>query len=217
MTKPPLSIAVLISGGGTTLQNFIDLRDGGELDVHVKLVISSRPNAKGLQRATDAGIPTVVIERSSNPESLFSKQITDALQQADVDLVCMGGFLSMWIVPADFEGRVMNIHPALLPGFGGKGFYGQRVHEAVLEAGCKVSGCSVHFVDNIYDNGPIILQKPVAVHEDDTPETLAKRVRKCEKAIYPEAIRLFAQDRLRIEGRRVTILPERPATCGTVH
>jgi formyltetrahydrofolate-dependent phosphoribosylglycinamide formyltransferase len=206
MTKPPLSIAVLISGGGTTLQNFIDLRNSGELDVHVKLVISSRPNAKGLQRATDAGIPTVVIEQSSNPQSSFSKQITDALQQADVDLVCMGGFLSMWIVPANFEGRVMNIHPALLPGFGGKGFYGRRVHEAVLEAGCKVTGCSVHFVDNIYDNGPIILQKAVAVHEDDTPETLAKRVRKQEKVIYPEAVRLFAQDRLHIAGRRVRIL-----------
>ncbi len=206
MTKSPLSIAVLISGGGTTLQNFIDLRDSGELDVHVKLVISSRTNAKGLQRATDADIPTMVIERSDNPEALFSKQITEALHEADVDLVCMGGFLSMWIVPADFEGRVMNIHPALLPGFGGKGSYGRRVHEAVLEAGCKVTGCTVHFVDNIYDNGPIILQKTVAVHEDDTPETLAKRVRKQEKVIYPEAVRLFAQDRLHIADRRVRIL-----------
>ncbi len=206
MTKSPLSIAMLISGGGTTLQNFIDLRDSGELHVEFKLVISSRSDAKGLQRATEAGIPTMVIERSGDPEGLFSKQITDALRQADVDLVCMGGFLSMWIVPPDFEGRVMNIHPALLPGFGGQGFYGRRVHESVLEAGCKVTGCSVHFVDNIYDNGPIILQNAVAVHENDTPETLAKRVRKHEKTIYPEAVRLFAQDRLRIEGRRVRIL-----------
>ncbi len=206
MTKSPLSIAVLISGGGTTLQNFIDLRARGELDVDIKLVISSRSSAKGLQRAADAGIPTTVIERSGNPDGLFSKQVTDALRQADVDLVCMGGFLSMWIIPPDFEGRVMNIHPALLPGFGGKGFYGRRVHEAVLEARCKVTGCSVHFVDNIYDNGPIILQKAVAVHEDDTPETLAKRVRKRENVIYAEAVRLFAQNRLRIEGRRVRIL-----------
>jgi formyltetrahydrofolate-dependent phosphoribosylglycinamide formyltransferase len=206
MAKSPISIAVLISGGGTTLQNFIDLRDNGELHVDLKLVISSRPGALGLQRAADAGIPTVVIERSSNPASLFSKRITDAIRQTDVDLVCMGGFLSMWIVPADFEGRVMNIHPALMPGFGGKGFYGKRVHEAVIEAGCKVTGCTVHFVDNIYDNGPIILQKAVAVHEDDTPETLAKRVRKQEKIAYPEAIRLFAEKRLRIEGRRVRIL-----------
>ena len=206
MTKSPLSIAVLISGGGTTLQNFIDLRDSGELHVEFKLVISSRSSAKGLQRAINAGIPMLVIERSANPEGLFSKQITDALRQADVDLVCMGGFLSMWIIPPEFEDRVMNIHPALLPGFGGKGFYGRRVHEAVLEAGCKVTGCTVHFVDNIYDNGPIILQRAVTVHEDDTPETLAKRIRKYEKVIYPEAIRLFAQNRLCVEGRRVRIL-----------
>ena len=206
MTKSPLSIAVLISGGGTTLQNFLDLRDSGELHVDFKLVISSRPSAKGLQRAAEAGIPTMVIERSVNPDGLFSKQITDALRQADVDLVCMGGFLSMWIIPPEFEDRVMNIHPALLPGFGGKGFYGRRVHEAVLEAGCKVTGCTVHFVDNIYDNGPIILQRAVTVHEDDTPETLAKRIRKYEKVIYPEAIRLFAQNRLCVEGRRVRIL-----------
>ncbi|MCH8963573.1 MAG: phosphoribosylglycinamide formyltransferase [Planctomycetes bacterium] len=206
MTKSPLSIAVLISGGGTTLQNFIDLRDSGELHVEFKLVISSRSSAKGLQRAAEAGIPTMVIERSANPDGLFSKQITDALRQADVDLVCMGGFLSMWIIPPEFEDRVMNIHPALLPGFGGKGFYGRRVHEAVLEAGCKVTGCTVHFVDNVYDNGPIILQRAVTVHEDDTPETLAKRIRKYEKVIYPEAIRLFAQNRLCVEGRRVRIL-----------
>ena len=206
MTKSPLSIAVLISGGGTTLQNFIDLRDSGELHVDFKLVISSRSSAKGLQRAAEAGIPTTVIERSANPDGLFSKQITDALRQADVDLGCMGGFLSMWIIPPEFEDRVMNIHPALLPGFGGKGFYGRRVHEAVLEAGCKVTGCTVHFVDNVYDNGPIILQRAVTVHEDDTPETLAKRIRKYEKVIYPEAIRLFAQNRLCVEGRRVRIL-----------
>ncbi len=206
MNKSPLNIAVLISGGGTTLQNFIDLRDSGELHVDIKLVISSQPSAKGLQRAAEAGIRTLVIERSANPDGLFSKQITDALRQADVDLVCMGGFLSMWIIPPDFEGRVMNIHPALLPGFGGKGFYGRRVHEAVFESGCKLTGCSVHFVDNVYDNGPIILQKAVTVHEDDTPETLAKRIRKYEKVIYPEAIRLFAQSRLRTEDRRVRIL-----------
>ncbi len=206
MTRSPLSIAVLISGCGTTLQNFIFLRDRGELDIDIRLVISSRPGVKGLRRAMDAEIPGKVVQRSSHPQDLFSKQITQAVRQADVDLVCMGGFLSMWIIPPDFQGRVMNIHPALLPRFGGKGFYGLYVHQAVLEAGCKVSGCTVHFVDNIYDHGPIILQKAVPVQEDDTPETLAKRVRKQERILYPEAVRLFAQDRLRIEGRRVRIL-----------
>ncbi len=206
MADSRLRVAVLISGGGTTLQNFIDLRDRGELHVDLKLVISSRPGAEGLQRAAVPGIQTEVIVRSANPEDLFSKKITDAIRAADVDLVCMGGFLSMWIIPPEFEGRVMNIHPALLPGFGGKGFYGRRVHEAVLEAGCKITGCTVHFVDNVYDNGPIILQQALAVHEDDTPQTLAERVRELERSTYPKAVRLFAQDRLRIEGRRVRIL-----------
>lgn len=206
MPGAPLKIAVLISGSGTTLQNFIALRERGELDVDIKLVISSRPDVGGLQRAADAGIASTVIERSADAQNLFSKRITEALQEADVDLVCMGGFLSMWIIPPEFEGRVMNIHPALLPSFGGKGFYGARVHQSVLEAGCKVSGCTVHFVDNIYDNGPIILQQAVPMLDDDTPAELAQRVRKQERIIYPKAVRLFAQNRLWIAGRRVRIL-----------
>jgi formyltetrahydrofolate-dependent phosphoribosylglycinamide formyltransferase len=201
-----LNIAVLISGSGSTLQNFIDLQSTGDLPVEIKLVVSSRAGAAGLKRARDAGISATVFERTAHPEDLFSKKITDAVKQADVDLVCMGGFLSMWVIPPEFEARVMNVHPALLPLYGGKGFYGDRVHRAVLDAGCKVSGCTVHFVDNIYDNGPIILQRALAVNEDDTPESLGQRVRKLERAVYPEAIRLFARDRLRIEGRRVRIL-----------
>ena len=205
MAGAPLKIAVLISGSGTTLQNFIALRDRCELDIDIKLVISSRPDVGGLQRAGDAGIAVKVVKRSAEAQNLFSKRITEALREADVDLVCMGGFLSMWIIPPEFEGRVMNIHPALLPSFGGKGFYGARVHQSVLEAGCKVSGCTVHFVDNIYDNGPIILQQAVPVLDDDTPAELAQRVREQERIIYAKAIRLFAQNRLCIKGRRVLI------------
>ncbi len=201
-----LNIAVLISGSGSTLQNFIDLQRTGDLPVEIKLVVSSRAGAAGLKRAQDAGISSTIFERTAHPEDLFSKKITDAVKQAEVDLVCMGGFLSMWVIPPEFEARVMNVHPALLPLYGGKGFYGDRVHRAVLDAGCKVSGCTVHFVDNIYDNGPIILQRALAVNEDDTPESLGQRVRKLERDVYPEAIRLFARDRLRIEGRRVRIL-----------
>ena len=201
----PLPIAFLLSGSGTTLQNLIDLREQGELDVDIRLVVSSQPNAKGVQRARDAGIETRVIERSHEPGHLFSKQITEAVEQVNVELVCMGGFLSMWIIPPSFEGRVMNVHPALLPMFGGKGFYGDRVHQAVINAGCKVSGATVHFADNQYDNGPIILQKAVPVLEDDTAQTLAARVCQAERQIYPEAIRLFQQGRLRIEDRRVRI------------
>lgn len=206
MPTMPLRIAFLLSGGGSTLQNFINLRAAGELNIDLRLVISSRPGVRGLERAEAAGIPTYVVARSDHPEALFSKQISDAVKQSEVDLVCMGGFLSMWIIPPEFEGRVMNVHPALLPGFGGKGFYGLRVHQAVLEAGCKVSGCTVHFVDNIYDHGPIILQKAVPIREGDTPEALARRIRRQERILYPQAVRLFAEGKLSVEGRCVRIL-----------
>jgi formyltetrahydrofolate-dependent phosphoribosylglycinamide formyltransferase len=201
----PTRIAFLLSGGGSSLQNFIDLKARGELEIDLRVVISSRPGVRGLQRAVDAGIPVHVVQRSAQPEALFSKHITEAVKRAEVDLVCMGGFLSMWIIPPELENRVMNVHPALLPHFGGKGFYGLRVHRAVLEAGCKVSGCTVHFVDNVYDHGPIILQKAVPVRENDTPESLARRVRRQERIVYPEAVRLFAADRLSVAGRRVLI------------
>ncbi|MFQ6047829.1 MAG: phosphoribosylglycinamide formyltransferase [Phycisphaerae bacterium] len=202
-----LRLGVLISGSGRTLQNFIDLIAADELPAQIAVVLSDRPEAKGLQRAEAAGIKTVLVRRRGTPAELFSQQITRALSRAEVDLVCMAGFLSLWTIPPQFEGRVMNIHPALLPRFGGSGFYGLRVHQAVLEAGCKISGCTVHFADNQYDHGPIIIQRAVPVLEDDTPETLAARVFAEELIAYPEAIRLFAAGRLRIEGRRVRILP----------
>lgn len=207
---PPdkLNIAVLISGAGTTLQNFIDLARTGELPANLCLVISSRPGVRGLERAAAAGIPTEVIRRRSPAEDLFSRHITQAVTRCGADLVCMGGFLRMWIIPPEFENRVMNIHPALLPSFGGKGHYGPRVHQAVLAAGCKVSGATVHFADNIYDHGPIILQKAIPVREDDTAATLARRVNRAEHLIYPQAVRLFAEGRLRVDGRRVHILPD---------
>jgi phosphoribosylglycinamide formyltransferase-1 len=124
---------------------------------------------------------------------------------ARADLVCLAGWLSLLALPASYQGRVMNIHPALLPGFGGKGMYGHNVHAAVLAHGCRVSGCTVHFVDERYDNGPIIVQRTCPVLDDDTPDTLAHRVFEEEKIAYPEAIRLFQEGRLRVEGRRVRI------------
>ncbi|MCG3136851.1 MAG: Phosphoribosylglycinamide formyltransferase [Phycisphaerae bacterium] len=220
---PSLPIAVLLSGDGTTLQNFIKLQRNGKLPIDIRLVISSRPGVKGLKRAAAANIFTRVIQRPrpnlpgvegfsprgvTDEANLFSKQITDAVHECGAELVCMAGFLNMWSIPPDFEGRTMNVHPALLPMFGGKGFYGDRVHEAVLAAGCKVSGCSIHFADNQYDNGPIILQRAVPVKESDTPHSLGQRVRRAERLLYPEAIRLFAAGRLQIINRRVRILPE---------
>jgi folate-dependent phosphoribosylglycinamide formyltransferase PurN len=127
------------------------------------------------------------------------------LDEARVDLVCLAGFLSYWIIPERYTGRVINIHPALLPAFGGKGMYGHHVHEAVLERGCKVSGCTVHFLSNEYDEGPIILQRCVPVYAEDTADDLAALVFREECIAYPEAIRLFAEGRLRIEGRVVHV------------
>jgi phosphoribosylglycinamide formyltransferase-1 len=203
---PPIRLAVLLSGTGTTLQNFIDRIADGRLNAAIAIVISSRPGVVGLERAQRAGIPTLVVERKacvSGEE--FSERIFKGCRDAGVELVCMAGFLQLLPIPGDFTHRVLNIHPALIPAFCGKGFYGHRVHEAALEHGVKVSGCTVHFADNVYDHGPIILQRTVPVLDDDTPDTLAARVFEQECEAYPEAIRLFAEGRLRIVGRRVRI------------
>jgi phosphoribosylglycinamide formyltransferase 1 len=204
MTKP-FPIAVLISGGGTTLRNLIALRDKRELPVDIRLVISSNPTAKGLDFATAANIATLVAEKKSKSSEAYSAEIFEPCRQAGVQLVVMGGFLKHVAIPPDFENRVINIHPALIPAFCGKGLYGHHVHEAVLEYGAKISGCTVHFVDNHYDHGPIILQRVVPVLDDDTPDTLAARVFEAECQALPEAIRLIASGRASIVGRKVRI------------
>lgn len=205
----PLRLAVLISGAGTTLKNLLDRIDSGRLDARIDLIISSSPTAGGLKFASDAGIESHVVQRRDY-ESVadYGRGIFDHCRRVDPHAVAMGGFLKLVEIPEDFAGRVLNIHPALIPSFCGQGLYGLRVHQAVLDAGCKVSGCTVHFVDNQYDHGPIILQRAVAVEEDDTAETLAARVFQAECEAYPEALTLFAQRRLGIEGGRVRVLPE---------
>jgi formyltetrahydrofolate-dependent phosphoribosylglycinamide formyltransferase len=202
----PVRTAVLLSGGGRTLANILThIRDSG-LPAEVVTVIASRAGIKGIEIARQAGLPAHVIRRRDFPsDPAFSDAITKVLDEARADLVCLAGFLSYWIVPDRYLGRVLNIHPALLPSFGGKGMYGHRVHEAVLARGCKVSGCTVHFVNNDYDEGPIVLQRTVRVWAGDTPDDLAARVFREECAAYPEAIRLFAEGRLHIEGRSVYI------------
>lgn len=212
MAKPdppcPFRIAVLISGGGTTLRNLIEKIRAGRLHVEIALVISSSPEARGLGFAAEAGIPGEVLQRSCfSSQEVFSQAIFDRCRKASVDLVVMGGFLKQLTIPDDFHDRVTNIHPALIPSFCGKGFYGHRVHEAVLEYGAKLSGCTVHFADNQYDHGPVILQKAVPVLEDDTPDTLAARVFDAECQAYPEAVELIATGRVKVEGRRVRIAP----------
>jgi formyltetrahydrofolate-dependent phosphoribosylglycinamide formyltransferase len=207
MSKNALRIAVLLSGGGRTLQNLIDLRAAGELAIEISVVIGSKEGLFGLVRAKEAGIPTAVVERKVlGSLKDFSERVFGLCDEARADLVVLAGWLSLLNVPDRYLGRAMNIHPALLPSFGGHGMYGHRVHEAVIAHGCKVSGCTVHFLDNTYDTGPIILQRVCPVLDDDTPDTLARRVFEEELAAYPEAIRLFAGVRLRIEGRRVRVL-----------
>jgi len=191
-----LRLGALISGGGRTLMNILDYIKAGKLHAEVVIVIASR-ECKGAQLARQAGLNVHVVPYKQMPSTeIYSSRIVELLDAAKVDLVVQAGFLSYWKVPERYLGRVMNIHPALLPSFGGKGMYGIHVHRAVLAAGCKVSGCTVHFVDNEYDHGKIIVQKCVPVLPDDTPETLAARVFEQECIAYPEAISLFAAGKI---------------------
>ena len=211
MPPVPLRLAVLLSGGGTTLQNLIDRIADGRLAAEIAVVIASRGDAGGLERARRAGIAAVAVERKAFADvDSFNDALHAELARWPIDLVVLAGFLSPVQLRGRYAGRVLNIHPALIPAFCGKGFYGARVHRAVVESGVKVSGCTVHFADDEYDRGPIILQGCVPVLDDDTPETLAARVHQLENELYPAAIRLYGEGRLVVSGRRVTILP-RPA------
>lgn len=204
----PIRLAVLLSGTGRTLQNLIDKIKQGSLDARIEVAVGSRADAFGLQRAKNHGIPAVVVERKRYRRAEeFCNEITAQLDKYAVDLVIMAGFNCLYKIPDEYIGRVMNIHPALIPSFCGKNYWGMKVHEAALDYGVKVSGCTVHFADNTYDNGPIILQRTVPVINGDTPESLAERVFKEECVAYPEAISLFQQGRLKIKGRKVSILP----------
>lgn len=193
-----MRLGVLLSGGGRTMLNLQEAIDAGELDAEIVTVVASRP-CKGLGRAAEAGLATHLVNyRDFGADRLaeYSDAITACLDRAGVELVIMAGFLSKWIIPAGYAGRVMNIHPALLPKFGGQGMFGHHVHEAVIAAGEVTSGCTVHFVNNDYDSGPIILQRSVPVEPGDTPEDLAARVFVEECIAYPEAIRRYAAGEL---------------------
>jgi len=199
-------LAVLLSGRGTTLRNLLDRIKAGLLPAEVVTVVSSCEEAAGLQIAADARIPSAVFEkRQDQGLAEYSRAIFDHCRQFSPGLIVMAGFLKLVEIPDDFVGRVVNIHPSLIPAFCGKGYYGHHVHEAVLNYGAKVSGCTVHFVDNQYDHGPIILQRVVPVEEDDTPDRLAARVFTAECDAYPAAIRAIADGRVRIEGRQVRL------------
>jgi phosphoribosylglycinamide formyltransferase-1 len=189
-----LPIAVLISGGGTTLANLVErLRDGRLRGITIRLVVSSRHAVAGNEVARAAGLPLRVIRRRDFPEvQRFSDAIVAALDESAIELVVMGGFLCHWRIPPRYQGRVLNIHPALLPAHGGRGMYGARVHESVLAAGERVSGCTVHLADDEYDHGPIVAQARVEVRDDDTPVTLAARVAAVERDLYPRVLQQVA-------------------------
>jgi len=209
----PLRIAFLLSGSGSTLENLFRHVDMGTVRGEVVVVVSDKPGVRGLDRARARGVPAQVVERRAYRDvASFDAALESAIRPYAPDLVVMGGFLSLWHVPTDWRGRVINVHPSLLPAFGGKGFYGERVHRAVLESGTKVTGCTVHFVDDEYDHGPIVAQAAVVVEDDDTPDALARRVQEAERRLFPACIRLFAEGRLQIEGRRVRVLPPNEAT-----
>jgi len=202
----PIRLGVLISGGGTTLMNILKYIKSGQLKAEVAVVISSRSSVAGVEKAKKAGLNVKIVSKKDYPDiNEFSKRIEEELVAADVDLVVQGGWLCLWEIPPRYENQVMNIHPALLPSFGGQGMWGHYVHEAVLAAGCKISGCTVHFCTNEYDKGPIIVQRSCEVRENDTPDTLAERVFEQECIAYPQAINLFAEGKIVVQDGRVKI------------
>ncbi len=202
-----INLAVLISGSGTTLQNLIDKINNKTLNAKIQIVICSSPDAYGIKRAKQNNIPVVVVQNKDyNDTESFSYIIMNEIEKYPVDLIILAGFLHLIKIPEKYSGKVMNIHPGLIPAFCGKGYYGHHVHKAVIDSGVKVSGCTVHFVDNEYDRGPIIIQRVVHVDIDDSADTLAQKIFKEECIAYPEAIHLFAEGKLKIEERKVRIL-----------
>lgn len=207
---PSLRLAVFASGGGSNLQALLDDAGRGDAGYTVGLCVSNAAGAGALERARRAGVATAVLDPAAfADEAAYTAALLAALDAHGIDFVALAGYMKK-IPPAvvrTFRGRMLNIHPALLPAFGGRGLYGRRVHEAVLAYGVRWSGATVHLVDEEYDTGPIVLQEPVPVHPGDTPETLAARVLAVEHRLYPEAVRLFAAGRVAVEGRRVHLLP----------
>ena len=196
----PLDAVVFISGSGSTLQNLYDCARQGACAINIKGVLSSKPGVLGLERARAVNLPVQVVNRKDYMDSrAFSQEVFRVVNALKPELIVLAGFTSLLTLPERYIGKTLNVHPALLPAFGGKGMYGIHVHEAVLKAGEKESGCTVHFVDNEYDHGPVILQKRVPVLAGDTPQKLMARVQLVEREAYPEAINMLADGRVRYE------------------
>jgi phosphoribosylglycinamide formyltransferase-1 len=203
-----MRLAVFASGGGTNFQALLDAIDRGTVPAEPACCVSNTPDAGALDRAERAGVPCAVVPPDDfDTPAAFGTALLDVLAAHDVSFVALAGYMIK--VPANvvdtYRGRMTNVHPALLPAFGGQGMYGMHVHEAVLDYGAHWSGATVHLVDEEYDHGPIVLQEPVPVYPDDTPQALADRIKTVEHRLYPEALRLFAQGRVHLDGRTVRI------------
>ena len=204
------NIAVFVSGGGTNLQAIIDgIKSGKITNGKISLVLSSKDGVYALERAKNNNIPVEIVRRKEYPdEKEFSLKILEKMKIYEIDLIVLAGFLS--VLSEDFiklfENKIINVHPALIPMFSGKGFYGLKVHEKVLERGVKISGATVHFANEITDGGPIVLQKAIEVKDGDTPETLQKRIMtECEQVILAEAVNLFCNDKIDVRDNRVYV------------
>ncbi|MFP4466661.1 MAG: phosphoribosylglycinamide formyltransferase [Candidatus Goldiibacteriota bacterium] len=204
-----MKAAVFISGGGTNMMSLVEAVKSGEIkNTEISLVFSNRADAPGLEKAKMSGIRTLYMnpkDYSSNEE--YDKALAEKMNDEGVEVICLAGYMKI-LTPVfldTFKGRIMNVHPAFLPSFGGKGYYGLKVHKAVIEYGVKYTGCTVHFVDYGADTGPVILQEPVKVEDNDTPESLQKRVLEKEHELYKKALGLYAEGRLEIKGRRVFV------------
>ena len=214
MNRAPLQLAVFASGSGSNLEAILQAIESGALDARVALVVSNKNNAGALERASSRNIPAIVLSPDEFvDEAHYTNRITEVLSTHDVNFITLAGYLKK--IPASviqaYQNRILNIHPALLPAFGGPGMYGKHVHRAVIEYGARWSGATVHLVDENYDTGPIVLQKPVPVYQDDAPEDLAARVLSVEHRLYPEALRLFVEGRIQVRGRTVIIDPLIPS------
>ena len=209
----PLSIAALVSahGRGSNLGALLDASASGRINGRISLVVGTRADAPALERARSSGVDVSVVspKRYADDDDGYAEAVLKLLRRHEVGLICLAGYMRKLParVVSEYAGRIMNIHPALLPFFGGQGMYGEHVHRAVLDSGMKISGCTVHFVDEHYDTGPIIVQGTVPVLDDDTPASLGNRVLDEEHRAFVQAVQLFAQGRLRLSGNRVHVLP----------
>lgn len=203
-----MRLAVFASGGGTNFQAILDAIDHGDLPATPACCVSNMPDAGALDRAKQHDVPTAVVEPSDyDSAKSFGRALLDVLQEYNVTFVALAGYM-VKIPPAvvdAYRDRMTNVHPALLPAFGGEGMYGMNVHEAVIEYGVHWSGVTIHLVDEEYDHGPIVLQEPVPVYADDSPDTLADRIKTVEHRLYPQALRLFAEDRVQFDERTARI------------